>query len=77
MYHGVKFQLAYATGFNFEIASNILVEIESLHINSLFQIPQRYCIGFLFIGNIVADAITNSAKSASLCVSLWTKFKSH
>lgn len=69
-YHGIKVELAYATGFNFEIANGILVEIESLHVNSLFQISQRYCIAFLFIRNIVADAITNSAKKhqfASLC----------
>lgn len=77
MYCGIKFQLAYAAGFDFEIANSILVEIESLRINSLFQISQRYCIAFLLIGNIMADAITNSAKKASLCVSLWTKFKSH
>lgn len=49
MYNGIKFKLAYATGFDFEIANNGLVEIESLHINSLFQIPQRYSIAFLFI----------------------------
>lgn len=77
MYHGINFRLAYVTGFDFEIASNILVEIESLHINSLFEISQRYCLSFLFIENTVAGAITNSAIKACLCVSLWTKFKSH
>lgn len=69
-YHSIKVELAYATGFNFEIANSILVEIESLHVNSLFQISQRYCIAFLFIRNIVADAIASSAKKrqfVSLC----------
>lgn len=60
MYHGIKFQVAYATVLDFQIVSNILAEMESLHINSLFQISQRYCIAFLFTENTAADAITNS-----------------
>lgn len=69
-YHSIKVELAYATGFNFGIANSFLVKIESLHVNSLFQISQRYCIAFLFIRNIVADAIASSAKKhqfVSLC----------